>query len=227
MRGGPWRAGWTRPRVPPGCASATGNHVHGLAADCSAGKSAYPWPRRSPRYVSHHRPAAMLFNCVGPQVGRGASHCWPARSPDSSSGSQPYRRLSGDCLRVLMRLRLVKPRVPQRDRTERISSPKCGQSVACNARTPLPADHRFDRHAGHRVGAKNATGMQQNCWQPDGKLLASGNAVSTGTVVDNEARMADQLAARTTSPVCLQHGDRKPLPVGCGTLRDRPFHTCG
>jgi hypothetical protein len=73
-----------------------------------------------------HRPAAMLFNCVGPQVGRGCSHCWPARSPDSSSGSQPYRRLSGDCLRVLMRLRLVKPRVPQRDPTERISSPKRG-----------------------------------------------------------------------------------------------------
>jgi hypothetical protein len=26
---------------------------------------------------------------------------------------------------------------------------------------------------------------------------------------------------------CLQRGDREPLPVGCGTLRDRPFHTCG
>jgi hypothetical protein len=46
--------------------------------------------------------------------------------PGRSSGSQPYRRLSGDCLRVLMRLRLVKPRVPQRDPTERISSPKRG-----------------------------------------------------------------------------------------------------
>jgi hypothetical protein len=37
--------------------------------------------------------------------------------------------------------------------------------------------------------------MQQNGWQPHGKLLASGNAVSgAGMAVDNEARMADQLA---------------------------------
>lgn len=33
-------------------------------------------------------------------------------------GSQPYRRLSGDCLRVLTRLRLVKPGFPQRTRPE-------------------------------------------------------------------------------------------------------------
>jgi hypothetical protein len=34
----------------------------------------------------------------------------------------------------------------------------------------------------------NAIGMQQNCWQPHGKLLASGNAVSDhGTAHDNEA----------------------------------------
>lgn len=33
-------------------------------------------------------------------------------------GSQPYRRLSGDCLRVLTRLRLVKPGLPQGSRAE-------------------------------------------------------------------------------------------------------------
>lgn len=33
-------------------------------------------------------------------------------------GSQPYRRLSGDCLRVLTRLRLVKPGLPQGTRAE-------------------------------------------------------------------------------------------------------------
>lgn len=36
------------------------------------------------------------------------------RGPRAESGSQPYRRLSGDCLRVLTRLRWVKLGLPQR-----------------------------------------------------------------------------------------------------------------
>ncbi|OSC31723.1 hypothetical protein B8W69_04715 [Mycobacterium vulneris] len=51
-------------------------------------------------------------------------------------GSQPYRRLSGDCLRVLTRLRLVKPGFPQR-----------------TART-LKKDFRFG-HTHDRVGYHN------------------------------------------------------------------------
>jgi hypothetical protein len=96
-----------------------------------------------------------------------------------------------------MSLRLVKPRMPQRDRTERVPSPKCGLQ---RSHTRSAGDVLAEILA-HRVGVKNATVMQQNCWQPDGKLLASGSAVSTGAVVDHEARMADRLAARTTSPV--------------------------
>jgi hypothetical protein len=134
-----------------------------LGAGCSAGMSACPWPRPSPRYVSHHRPAAMLLNCVGPQVGRGASHCWPARPPDSASGSQPYRRLSGDCLRVLMRLRLVKPRVPQRDPTERIPSPKCGLQRS-HTRSPR---RRIGRDTGSSCRCKE---RQRNATE----LLAAG-----------------------------------------------------
>ena len=81
-------------------------------------------------------------------------------------GSQPYRRLSGDCLRVLTRLRLVKPGLPQGSRA-----------------AVWEKDFRFD-HTRRGRGYDNEPkqdprtlndliGMRQNCWQPNGKLLAS------------------------------------------------------
>ena len=60
------------------------------------------------------RPARRLAQ-VRLRVGRKQSCCWPARSP-GRPGSQPHRRLSGDCLRVLTALPLVKPGLPQRTR---------------------------------------------------------------------------------------------------------------
>jgi hypothetical protein len=57
-RGGPCGAGWTRSTAPRGCASASGSHARGLGAGYSAGRSAYPWPLRSPRCPSHCLPAA-------------------------------------------------------------------------------------------------------------------------------------------------------------------------
>jgi hypothetical protein len=57
-RGGPYGAGWTRSNARRGYASASGSHARGLGADYSAGRSACPWPRRSPRCVSHCHPAA-------------------------------------------------------------------------------------------------------------------------------------------------------------------------
>jgi len=51
-RGGPYGAGWTRSNAPRECASASGSHARGLGAGYSAGRSACPWPRRSPRCLS-------------------------------------------------------------------------------------------------------------------------------------------------------------------------------
>jgi hypothetical protein len=50
-RGDPCGAGSTRSTAPPGCASAGGSRARGLGAGYSAGRSACPWPRRSPRSV--------------------------------------------------------------------------------------------------------------------------------------------------------------------------------
>jgi hypothetical protein len=135
----------------------------------------------------------------------GCLACWPARSPDNS-GSQPYRRLSGDCLRVLMTLRRVKPCLPQRTGAERRRR-QSWDGASPNARWPRT-----------RPRERTPIRMRRNGWQPDGKLLASANAVSTEAAVDNEARMADRLAASTTLPVVYSYGDRGPWPLGCGAL---------
>ncbi len=50
---GPCGAGLTRSPALPGCACAAGSREHGLAAGCSAGMSACPLPRLSPRYIWH------------------------------------------------------------------------------------------------------------------------------------------------------------------------------
>jgi hypothetical protein len=48
-----------------------------------------------------------------------------------------------------------------------------------NAKPSAPAPPlRHDIDNTPRMTLKKPIGMQQNCWQPDGKLLASGNAVS-------------------------------------------------
>jgi hypothetical protein len=51
MRGGPCGADWTRSNGRRGSASADGSRAHGLGAGYSAGRSACPWPRRSPRFI--------------------------------------------------------------------------------------------------------------------------------------------------------------------------------
>lgn len=115
-RGDPCGGDRTRSRVRHECASAGGNHARGLGAGYSAGRSACPWPRRSPRCVAIRplRRFASGSSAVRPEVVlvllAGAVPRW--------FGSQPYRRLSGDCLRVLTRLRLVKPGFPQRTRAD-------------------------------------------------------------------------------------------------------------
>jgi len=84
-RGVPYGADRTQSSARRGYASATGNRARGLGADCSAGRSACPWPRRSPRCVSHCRPAAQTTNfvCGWPEVilllaGAVPRHSWVA-----------------------------------------------------------------------------------------------------------------------------------------------------
>ena len=69
-RGGPYGADSTQSNARRGCACATGSHARGLGAGCSAGRSACPWPRRSPRCVSHFHPAAQTSRWVRLRVGR-------------------------------------------------------------------------------------------------------------------------------------------------------------
>jgi hypothetical protein len=87
VRGGPYGAGWTRRTARPGYASATGSHARGHGAGYSAGTSACPWPRYSPRCLwvvsGLFRPLA-LRKWVGPRVGRRWSCYWPARSPGNT-----------------------------------------------------------------------------------------------------------------------------------------------
>lgn len=164
-RGDPCGGDQTRWLARPGCACVTGNRAREPGAGCSAGKSACPWPRRSPRSVSLEAfPAIRPLTFGSARLLRDSvekwSCYWPARFPGHvTPGSQPYRRLSGDCLRVLTQVRWVKLGLRQRDATLSCTQPPPG------------------RNAPQRT-LNNAIGMQQNCWQPHGKLLASPNAVS-------------------------------------------------
>lgn len=92
------------------------------------------------------------------------------RGPRTRFGSQPYRRLSGDCLRVLTRLRLVKPGLLQRTR------PRWRDDLSRFGLT-TPRCRYHDNPNQARSTFNPRIGMQQNGWQQNGKLLASANAV--------------------------------------------------
>jgi hypothetical protein len=72
-RGGLCGAGWRRWSARPEYASATGSRARGLGAGYSAGRSACPWPRHSPRCPwlnpSSH-PPTTLPDCVRLRVDR-------------------------------------------------------------------------------------------------------------------------------------------------------------
>ncbi len=161
-RGGPYGADWTRWNARHGYASASGSHARGLGAGYSAGRSACPWPRRSPRCVCSHcrRPLRVSISLVCGLAGRW-SCCWPARSPGTSR-SQPYRRLSGDCLRVLTRLRRVKPGLPQRTRSGRTQAlavrPHLGPARLGRQAEPGPSyPKQPDWNAAERLAAARKT----------------------------------------------------------------------
>ena len=111
--GGLCDAGSTRLPAPPGCASAAGSRARGLGAGCSAGRSACPLPRLSPRCIWHRLPAGCVcrWNTIAlTQPRRALCLAGSRRGPRCIlRGSQPYRRLSGDCTRVRSGVRRVKP----------------------------------------------------------------------------------------------------------------------
>jgi len=116
--------------------------------------------------------------------GRRWSCYWPARSPDNP-GSQPHRRLSGDCLRVLTRLRRVKPDLPRRH------DPK-------HNRPPVASDHSD----GGASGESSPVDLKQVGWNATQRLAAARKTASfcqgrfkTRAALENEARMVDRLAA--------------------------------
>lgn len=86
-RGDPCGADRTRSHVRRECASAGGNHARGLGAGYSAGRSACPWPRRSPRCVAIQ--PLRLSHLAHLRFDRRWSWCcWPARSPCGSGRSR-------------------------------------------------------------------------------------------------------------------------------------------
>ncbi len=173
-RGGPYGAGWRRSHVRRGCASADGNRARGLVAGYSAGRSVCPWSRHSPRCVRHR-----LWQCLRPPT----RHNWVktllvcgsigvvlllagAVPKQNIGGSQPYRRLAGDCLRVLTSLRWVKPGLSQGTHLDAVGE----QTMSRRLRQAIGSVTRGNR--------RKPIGLQHNGWQPDRKLLASGSAVS-------------------------------------------------
>jgi hypothetical protein len=120
---------------------------------------------------------------VDPRVGRGWSCCWPARSPGTLSLVAAVSPAFG---RLFEGTDEPSPGQTWPAPTDPLNSPP---NMRSRRGSPYePSDNPNEPQ-------KNPIGMQQNGWQPHGKLLISGNAVSGAEMaVDNEARMADRLA---------------------------------
>lgn len=168
-RGAPYGAGSTQSSVRRGYACATGSRARGLGAGCSAGRSACPWPRRSPRCVSHFHPAgqtvSLKFVCGRSEVilllaGAVPRQTWVA------AASPTFGRLFEGTDRASPGQTWPAPRHPlDRGRRHRHRRPPSG-------RPPTGVEP----NQAHRT-LNNPIGMQQNGWQPHGKLLASASVV--------------------------------------------------
>ncbi len=214
-RGGLCGAGWRRSIARHGCASASGNRARGLGAGYSAGRSACPWPRRSP----HIRTIRPLTPFVRESIG-GGSLATGRRGPPG----------------CLVWVAAVSPTFGRL--FEGTDAPSLGQTwSAATHPTQHIRENRSSRRRpcgtiGRQVTSRpqntleKPIGMQQNGWQPHGKLLTSGNAVS-------EWSGARRLSEDGGSTSCL--GDLHGLPSArrsravAGGLRldyDHPVHTC-
>jgi hypothetical protein len=169
-RGGLYGAGWTRRSARREYASATGNRARGLGAGYSAGRSAYPWPRHSPCCPwldpSSH-PPTPLADCVLLPVDRRWVLLLAGAVPGCKIRVAAVSPTFGRLFEGTEQLSLGQTWSPPTDPTE------------INAKPLSPAAPlRHDIGNRPQTTLKKPIGMQQNCWQPHGKLLASGNAVS-------------------------------------------------
>ena len=172
-RDGLYGAGWTRSSARPGYASASGSRARGLGAGYSAGRSACPWPRHSPcyRWLKHSsNPPTTLVDCVC--AGR-------------SQGG--VLLLAGAVPGHLIRVAAVSPTfgrlfegTEERSPGQTWPVPTDPTEITRNPHSRRAAAARYPQQTTStpRTSLKKPIGMQQNCWQPPGKLLASGNAVS-------------------------------------------------
>ena len=149
----------------------------------------------------------------------GGSCCWPARSPCTSvwvaAVSPTFGRLFEGTDAPSLGQTWSGATDPTHTWSENQSSRRRRYGTIGQPATSTP-----------RRTLKRPIGMQQNGWQPRGKLLASGNAVSEG----NGARLRSEDGGSTS---CL--GDLHGLPSArrsravAGRLRliyDHPVHTC-
>jgi hypothetical protein len=173
-RGGLYGAGSTRRSARPEYASASGSRARGLGAGYSAGRSACPWPRHSPRCLwlkPSSRPPTTLADCVRLRVDRRwvllLAGAVPGHKIRVAAVSPTFGRLFEGTEEPSLGQTWPAPTDP----TEINAKPSSSAALLA-ARYPQQTINR------PRTTLKKPIGMQQNCWQPHGKLLASGNAVS-------------------------------------------------
>ena len=146
-------ADWTRPNVQRGSASVDGSRARGLGAGYSAGRSACPWPRHSPRCIELKH---LSRPTTSPVRRSGVVLLLAGAVPKTRHfGSQPYRRLSGDCLRVLTSLLRVKPGLSQWCRPNIVQTFVVGKTNPrgrrCNRNKPQKNHFEWNRTVGSRT----------------------------------------------------------------------------
>jgi hypothetical protein len=120
-------------------------------------------------------------------------------APGRVLGSQPYRRLSGDCTRVLTPVRPVKP----------------------GRNGDLPgSDHSLTSHPPpvRRAISMKASPMLPNGWREPGKLLISGSAVPDRSGARQRSEDGSPVSDQPTSVGCLENRSRVPSGVTCGAV---------
>ena len=176
-------AGWKRSNARRGCASAVGNHARGLGAGCWAGRSACPWPRRSPRCI--------WLGCPSHPAARTSQLSWSAGRPGLVGACRATgRRGPQAVISASVWVAAVSPTFGRLFEGTDVGSP--GQTW------PAPTHHRTARPKTILVGQPNprqATTikmnlavMPRNCWQPNRKLLASVSDWSGGRQPSKDGR---------------------------------------
>jgi hypothetical protein len=221
MRGGLCGAGWTQSNARRGCASASGSRARGLGAGYSAGRSACPWPRDSPRCVLHCHPAVHASQLSGSASRSGVVCCWPARSPGTSS--------------------LVAAVSPTFGRLfEGTDEPSLGQTWPAPT-DPLNGPPNMPGRRGLPLRAwpqpqrtTNPKNYKEPHWNAAERLAAGWKTVNFGQCRFrgwNGGRQRSEDGGSTSClddlhRGCLQHGDREPSPEGCGAVTIVLVHIC-